>query len=83
MAALSRLGRQVEEIIATLQAFVNDPRRTQDMEDIGALLRDAGFAPDSERDPYERLDDLMAVIEVLCRVWPHREPLRDESKFLL
>jgi hypothetical protein len=53
------------------------------MEDIRALLRDAGFAPDAEREPYERLDDLMAVIEAFCPVWPHREPLRDESKFLL
>ncbi len=26
-----------------------------------------------ERDPFEVLDDLMAVIEALCPVWPHRE----------
>jgi len=44
---------------------------------------DPGLAPNPERDPYERLDDLMTVIEALCPVWPHREPLRDESKFLL
>jgi hypothetical protein len=31
-------------------------------------------------DPYRVLDDLMAVIEALCRVWPPREiggPMND------
>ena len=96
-----------------LQGFANDPGRTQDLEDIRALLRGNRAALDMEEvpgtfdfstanpcsmnfsatsaeapfasegglapsfpvpdDPYRMLDDLMAVIEALCRVWPRRD----------
>ena len=29
---------------------------------------------ESDRDPYETLDDLMTVVEALCPEWPRREP---------
>ncbi len=72
-----------------VQAFVNDPRRTQDLEDIRALncyvpstktdtaqlAAEAGMSPVplDARDPFEVLDDLMTVVEALCPVWPPRE----------
>jgi hypothetical protein len=34
-------------------------------------------------DPYRVLDDLMAVIEALCPVWPQREVFKHESRNLL
>jgi hypothetical protein len=37
----------------------------------------------SEREPYEALDDLMSVIEVLCPRWPPRQIFRGGGKFLL
>ncbi|MEP6546223.1 MAG: hypothetical protein ABJD53_02055 [Gammaproteobacteria bacterium] len=37
----------------------------------------------SEREPYETLDDLMSVVEALCRIWPLRGTFRDTGKFLL
>jgi hypothetical protein len=33
--------------------------------------------------PYAQLDDLMAVIEALCPVWPERPVHPDQSRFLL
>ena len=36
-----------------------------------------------EEDPYRALDDLMAVVEVLCPVWPPREGFVDGGKMLL
>jgi hypothetical protein len=44
--------------------------------------RDAA-APASLPDPYEALDDLMAVIEVLCPVWPDKMVPRVTVGFLL
>lgn len=38
---------------------------------------------DTRRDPFEALDDLMAVVEVLCPVWPQREAFTSGSQFLL
>jgi hypothetical protein len=59
-----------------LQGFVNNPRRTQDLEDMKALFAtDGGIAhvpAATSRDPFEALDDLMMVIEALCPVWPNR-----------
>jgi hypothetical protein len=37
----------------------------------------------SSRDPFEALDDLMTVIEVLCPRWPARSTFSSASKFLL
>lgn len=35
------------------------------------------------RDPFEELDDLMTVIEVLCPVWPNRELFSSTNRFLI
>jgi hypothetical protein len=35
------------------------------------------------RDPFEALDDLMTVIEVLCPVWPSREIFSSTYQFLI
>lgn len=40
------------------------------------VLADGGAAPRTPvhvDDPYRALDDLMAVVEALCPVWPPRE----------
>jgi hypothetical protein len=34
-------------------------------------------------DPYQALDDLMAVVETLCPVWPERDTFVDGGKMLL
>lgn len=34
-------------------------------------------------DPYEALDDLMAVVEALCPKWPDRGPFVSSGKMLL
>ena len=34
-------------------------------------------------DPYQALDDLMAVVETLCPVWPQRAKFVDGGKMLL
>jgi len=38
--------------------------------------------PDT-RDPYEILDDMMAVVELLCPEYPEREPFREDSDWRL
>lgn len=38
---------------------------------------------DSDRDPYEALDDLMTVVEALCPEWPKREPFTGKEEFKL
>jgi hypothetical protein len=38
---------------------------------------------ESDEDPYQRLDDLMVVIEALCPVWPPRECFVDGGRMLL
>ena len=67
----------LEGLIAfKLQGVVNDPRRTQDLEDIRALLRANGGVREvvePAADGFVALDDLMAVIEALCPTWPPRE----------
>ena len=37
----------------------------------------------TEYDPFWKLDDLMAVVEALCPVWPRREPFVDGGRMLL
>jgi hypothetical protein len=37
----------------------------------------------TSRDPFEALDDLMTVIEVLCPVWPNREIFSSTDRFLI
>jgi hypothetical protein len=78
-----------------LQGFVNNPRRTQDLEDIKALIatdNEQPFAADggithvpaaTSRDPFEALDDLMTVVEGLCPVWPSREIFSPTDRFLI
>jgi hypothetical protein len=36
-----------------------------------------------EQDPYRALDDLMAAVEALCPVWPHRGQFAEGSRMLL
>ena len=72
----------LEGLIAfKLQGFVNDPRRTQE-----PLVSQAAFgqSPGSGHlrpqetpasDPFTTLDELMAVVEALCPVWPARPAL--------
>ena len=38
---------------------------------------------ESTRDPYEVLDDLMAIVEALCPVWPEQPTFGDSNRFLL
>jgi hypothetical protein len=78
-----------------LQGFANNPRRTQDLEDIKALVAanrqalkmDEGgivhVPATTSRDPFEALDDLMTVIEALCPVWPNRAIFSSTDRFLI
>ena len=70
-----------------LQGFVNNPRRTQDLEDSGQpFAADGGIThvpAATSRDPFEALDDLMTVIEALCPVWPSREIFSSTDRFLI
>jgi hypothetical protein len=36
-----------------------------------------------ELDPYRALDELMAVVEALCPVWPERETFHTGTRMLL
>lgn len=36
-----------------------------------------------DEDPYRTLDELMAVVEALCPVWPERGAFVDSGKMLL
>lgn len=78
MPPLSRLGRQLQEVLAGLDrigAAITRPPI--------ALAAEGGApatATVASRDPYEALDDLMAVVEALCPSWPERPgfgPMRD------
>lgn len=40
-------------------------------------------ASQPRRDPFEALDDLMAVVEALCPVWPERPTFAESGPFLL
>ena len=44
---------------------------------------DAGLAAPAylEQDPYRALDDLMAAVEALCPVWPHRDQITEGARF--
>jgi hypothetical protein len=41
------------------------------------------FPPPVQEDPYQALDDLMPVVEVLCPVWAPRDAFRVGSNLLL
>ncbi len=49
------------------------------------FVADLGVQPPAppEVDPYQALDDLMAVVEILCPEWPVREPFVTPGKMLL
>ena len=49
------------------------------------LAADGGLALPATRpeDPFRALDDLMAVVEALCPIWPQRGPFVDGGKMLL
>jgi hypothetical protein len=58
------------------------PEQQQELTRPVVLFADGGVAVPlpSERDPFEALDDLMAVMDVLCPQWPARKsfgPMRD------
>ncbi len=38
---------------------------------------------DNEREPFEILDDLMAVIEALCPAWPQRDTFANAGRLRL
>ena len=38
-------------------------------------------APQSDRDPFEVLDDLMVVVEALCPQWPQRDVFKKHGLF--
>ena len=42
-----------------------------------------GAMPPAPDDPYQALDDLMAVVEALCPVWPQRAPFAGGTKMML
>lgn len=46
---------------------------------------DGGIKPPvvPDEDPYRTLDDLMAVVEALCPVWPSRDVFVTSEKMLL
>ena len=44
---------------------------------------DAALAVPGIEDPYQALDNLMAVVEALCPIWPPRETLRPTTRMLL
>jgi hypothetical protein len=42
-----------------------------------------GRVPKRQEDPFRALDDLMAVVEALCPVWPEREPFDGKGEMRL
>lgn len=38
---------------------------------------------ESGGDPFEALDDLMVVVEALCRTWPPRDTFENATQLLL
>lgn len=41
------------------------------------------YTSNSDRDPFEILDDLMTVVEALNPRWPLREPMKEGKYWLL
>jgi hypothetical protein len=74
MSSLSRLGKQ----IATVAAIRYAPSQ-QPLADAGGVVGNVH----SQREPYEVLDDLMAVVEALCPTWPSRGGFVSTGKWLL
>ena len=60
-----------------------DPNHGSRPKDIIAAEGGVTTPIESDRDPYERLDDLMVVLEALCPIYPDREPFRGTEVFLL
>lgn len=50
-----------------------DPRRREEQRHVLAAAGGAPRTPIPAGDPYQALDDLMAVVEALCPVWPPRQ----------
>jgi hypothetical protein len=57
----------------------------QARESLQPLAVEGGWSvkPASSRDPYEVLDDLMAVVEALCQEWPPRRTFESRGVWLL
>jgi len=60
-----------------------DPKQSSAPRDIIAAEGGVTAPIESARDPYERLDDLMVVIEALCPRYPEREPFTGDEIFRL
>jgi hypothetical protein len=65
-----------------MRSSANPPEESTPPERPVLLVAEGGVHVEdsSERDPFERLDDLMAVVEALCPVRPARPmfgPMRD------
>jgi Aminoglycoside-2''-adenylyltransferase len=70
-----------------LQGYVNNPRRTLDLEDIRAPFAAEGGLPpqpaESGPEAFEALFDMMRVVESLCPTWPDRPTFAGSDRFLL
>ncbi len=62
-----------------------NPHNSDQELSIQHLAGDGGvkIIPISRRDPYEALDDLMAVVEALCPGWPARELFKTSGVWIL
>jgi hypothetical protein len=62
-----------------------NPQNSDQELSIQHLAGDGGvkIIPVSSRDPYEALDDLMAVVEALCPRWPARELFKTLGVWIL
>ena len=60
-----------------------DPHHGRRTRDIIAAEEGVTTPNESNRDPYERLDDLMVVVEALCPKYPEREPFTGTEVFRL
>lgn len=60
-----------------------DPKQGNRPRDIIAAEGGVTAPIESARDPYERLDDLMVVIEALCPKYPERESFTGNEVFRL
>lgn len=83
MPPMSRLGRQLQEVLVGLERASVE----HDVPEARAVLlvADGGTPAGTPRagDPFEALDDLMAVVEALCPAWPPRDGFSTMPNMLL
>ncbi len=68
-----------------MKSFRKLAERKSALPSVQVIARDGGLPRTTEptRDPYEWLDDLMAVVDELCPRWPERDIFSDQNLFLL